>query len=601
MAGWTTLFRGEARALLTSLNRSLAIIEFDSWGGILAANANFCAAVGYERSEIVGRHHSIFVEPGYARSDEYRGFWAQLGRGQFDAGEYKRLGKGGREVWIQASYNPVPGRGGSVRRVVKVATDITREKMRNAEYEGKVAAISRVQAVIEFTTGGEIIDANDGFLQAVGYILDEIRGRHHRMFVDPDYARSAEYTEFWARLNRGEYMAGEFRRIGKDGREIHIQASYNPILDADGRILKVVKFATDATGRIHAVKALGTGLAELAAGHLAHGMGEALDPAYEKLRTDYNAAAGRLRDLLGGIAANAMATRSGTDEIAGAADDLARRTTQAAASLQETAAALEQITVTGARTAEGARLAHEAVSRTRADADVSGKVVRQAVDAMAEIERSSGKIGQIMGVIDEIAFQTNLLALNAGVEAARAGDAGRGFAVVATEVRALAGRSAEAAREINTLISLSTGHVSSGVALVGQVGEALSRIVGQVAEMSAAVADIATSAREQATGLAEVNKALNEMEEVTQQNAAMVEEATAATHGIARATAELAHHLEWFDLGGPADGSARPTNDASPERPARARPAAARQAGTRTGSAPRVIGRDRNDRSVRAG
>ena len=535
--------------MLKALDRSLAIIEFDPKGNILSANTNFCAAVGYQASEIVGRHHSMFVEPAYASSDEYRTFWDKLGKGEFDAKEYKRIGKGGREVWIQASYNPVCNARGAVKKVVKVATDITREKLKNTEYEGKMAAISRVQGVIEFTMAGEIITANDRFLETVGYTLAEIQGRHHRMFVSPDDARSADYAEFWDRLNRGECIAGDFHRVGKGGREVCIQASYNPILDADGRIVKVVKLATDAKGRIRAVEALGKGLAELAGNNLVHRIEEALDPAYEKLRADYNAALSQLRELVRGIAANTSGIRTGTDEISQAADDLSRRTEQQAASLEQTAAALDEITATVRKTAEGAKQARDVVARTRSDAERSGEVVRQAVAAMGGIEQSSRQIGQIIGVIDEIAFQTNLLALNAGVEAARAGDAGRGFAVVASEVRALAQRSAEAAKEIKALISASAQQVGSGVKLVGETGEALSRIVAQVAEVSGVVGEIASSAQEQATGLAEVNTAVNQMDQVTQQNAAMVEQSTAASHALARETEELAQLTGRFQLG----------------------------------------------------
>ena len=200
---------------MAALDRSLAIIEFTPQGRILSVNANFSAAMGYKESEIVGQHHSLFVDPAFARSPDYKAFWAKLARGEFDAQEYRRFGKGGREVWIQASYSPVRNLLGRVTKVVKVATDITREKHRNADYEGKVAALSRVQAVIEFTPVGEILTANDLFLGTMGYSLAEVQGKHHRMFVSPDYARSSDYAELWARLNRGDYVSGDFQRVGK--------------------------------------------------------------------------------------------------------------------------------------------------------------------------------------------------------------------------------------------------------------------------------------------------------------------------------------------------------------------------------------------------
>ncbi|RYC28729.1 methyl-accepting chemotaxis protein, partial [Lichenibacterium minor] len=304
-----------------------------------------------------------------------------------------------------------------------------------------------------------------------------------------------------------------------------------------GRTAAVLADAAAAQSRV--VDLVASGLARLSGGDLSHRIDEAVPAEYERLRADFNGAMARLQDTMRTVSASASAIRSGTGEISAASDDLSRRTEQQAASLEQTAAALDEITATVRRTAEGAKHARTVVGSARGGAELSGAVVRQAVDAMSGIERSSREIGQIIGVIDEIAFQTNLLALNAGVEAARAGDAGRGFAVVASEVRALAQRSAEAAKEIKGLISTSGTQVEQGVTLVGQTGEALSRIVAQVAEIDGIVGEIASSAQEQATGLDQVNTAVNQMDQVTQQNAAMVEESTAASHALSRETAEL--------------------------------------------------------------
>ncbi len=535
-----------ASQTLAAIGRALAIIEFDVSGKILTANENFCAALGYALSEIKGRHHSLFVEPTFARNPEYAAFWAKLGRGEFDAREYLRIGKGGAEVWIQASYNPVRNRKGVVTRVVKVATVITAEKLRNAEFEGKIEAISRAQAMIEFTPDGKVVTANENFLKALGYALPEIQGQHHRMFVEPALAQSHDYQDFWKKLNNGDFVAAEFKRIGKGGREVWIQASYNPIFDDNKRVIKVVKFATDVTPRVHAVEAVACGLEQLANNNLKHRIKVAVDPAFEKVRHDFNTAMRMLEETMAAVSGSTDSVSSGAEEIASASSDLSRRTEQQAASLEETAAALDQITATVRRSAEGAKQASLAASAARGDAATSGRVVGEAVAAMGEIDSSSRQITQIIGVIDEIAFQTNLLALNAGVEAARAGDAGRGFAVVASEVRALAQRSADAAKEIKTLIATSSAQVERGVKLVDETGRALTAIVARVTEIDGLISEIAKSSQEQATGLHQVNTAVNQMDQVTQQNAAMVEEATAAAVNLKAGSQELAQLVARF-------------------------------------------------------
>lgn len=539
----------DAQIILKALDQSLAIIEFDASGKIQWANDAFCKTMGYSLSEIRGQHHSMFVEPSYAQGAEYREFWTKLGRGEGDAREYKRIGKGGKEVWIQASYNPIRNGKGVVYKVVKQATDLTAEKLRSSDSQARLDAIYRVQAVIEFTPTGEVITANENFCAAMGYSLDEIKGRHHRTFVETTYAQSADYISFWQRLNGGEFVAAEFKRVGKGGKEVWIQASYNPVFGLNGQVVKVVKFATDITERVRAVNELGAGLARLAENDLEHRIDEEFGPSFEALRVDFNRSLEKMQHTILKIAGNTTAIQSGTQEIFAASDDLSRRTEQQAASLEETAAALNEITETVKKSAEGASHARAVVAAADTDAKKSAVVVRQAVDAMEAISKSAHQISQIIGVIDEIAFQTNLLALNAGVEAARAGDAGRGFAVVASEVRALAQRSAEAAKEIKELISASTSQVSQGVELVTETGKSLERILTQVTDINAVVTEIAAGAREQATGLEEVNTAINQMDQVTQQNAAMVEETTAASHALSQETAQLADLVSQFRVG----------------------------------------------------
>lgn len=261
-------FSSGAEGVLKALHKSLAIIEFDCKGNILDANENFCGAVGYDKSEIVGKHHSIFVDPEEVATKAYKDFWTNLAAGEFDSGEYKRFGKGGKELWIQATYNPVLGRGGKPVKVVKFASDITAEKFKSAKDDSKMNAVSRAQAVIEFDVTGKILTANENFCGAVGYDLNEIEGKHHSMFVDREYANSAEYADFWRNLGAGEFIADEFKRFGKNGKEIWIQASYNPIFDMNGNVTGVIKFATDITGRVHAVNEIGSGLRKLADGDL---------------------------------------------------------------------------------------------------------------------------------------------------------------------------------------------------------------------------------------------------------------------------------------------------------------------------------------------
>lgn len=387
------------------------------------------------------------------------------------------------------------------------------------------------------------------------------------MFVDPVHATSGEYAEFWQRLNSGEFVEAQFRRVGKGGKEIWLQASYNPIFDRHHRVVKVVKFATDITKRNFAVGEIGKGLSALANGDVTHRIAVAFDPAFDKLRMDFNVAADKLHEAIAAIASATAELRTGSDGIAWATDDLSLRTEQQSTNLEETATALNQITETVRRSADGAKMANIAASAARGEAIRSGEVMKDAVSAMSDIAESSGKITQIIGVIDEIAFQINLLALNAGVEAARAGDAGRGFAIVAQEVRALAQRSAGAAKEIKTLIASSSDQVQRGVSLVGDTELALTGMVDKVTEIDALITDITHSAKEQAAGVDAVNSAVRKMEQITQKNATMVQEATAAAAALKSKSIELGHLVTMFAVD-PAAGTGRPQGKRAQMRPA---------------------------------
>ena len=432
----------EIQAKFSALDRVQAIIEFDLTGNILVANQNFLNAMGYTLPEIVGKHHSIFVEPAYRDSAEYRDFWARLRSGRFDTGQYKRLAKGGKEIWIEASYNPVIGRDGKPYKVVKFATDITQQKLTGADREGQISAIRKSQAVIEFTLDGIIVDANDNFLATLGYTLDEIKGKHHAMFVEPAYAAGAEYANFWAMLKRGEYQAAQYKRIGKGGKEVWIQASYNPIVDASGRPYKVVKFATDITQQVQLLDKLRRMIDENFA---------EIDSALSHSATESDAALHAAHSTSG----NVQVTATASEELA---SSVAEVSVTMAKSKSATDSAFEQVTAAGDYT----------------------KRLSEAAEAMTGI----------VNLIQNITSQINLLALNATIESARAGEAGRGFAVVAQEVKNLANQAGKAAEQITTEIN--------GVQTIsGNVVTSLESIRGSVDVMRNHVSATAAAVEEQ--------------------------------------------------------------------------------------------------------
>ncbi|AMN38492.1 methyl-accepting chemotaxis protein [Rhodoplanes sp. Z2-YC6860] len=414
--------------------------------------------------------------------------------------------------------------------------DVTSQRLN----QGMLNAINRAQAVIEFSLDGTIRNANDNFLNALGYGLDEIKGKHHSMFVEPAYRESTEYRAFWDKLGRGEFDAGQYKRIGKGGREIWIQASYNPILDSAGKPFMVVKYATDVTEQVKANRMLLLAVRQTqdivkAAGDndLTHRV--ALEGKSGEIAALCAGVNGLLDTMTSVVAEFKEASReiaNASSEITTATTDLSQRTEEQAASLEQTSASMEQISATVKKNADSAHQASTSAAAARDVASRGGEVVAQAVTAMSQIEDSSRKIADIIGVIDEIARQTNLLALNAAVEAARAGDAGRGFAVVASEVRSLAQRSSQAAKDIKDLITNSNSKVKDGVHLVNRAGESLAEIVSSIREVATIVADIANASAEQAGGIEQVNKALSQMDEVTQQNSALVEENAATAKNL---------------------------------------------------------------------
>ena len=556
-AAGRNLSSSEMASQIAAINRSQAVIEFTPDGKILHANPNFLQALGYTLDEVKGKHHSLFVDPPYRNSPDYTAFWQKLGRGEFDAAQYKRIRKDGKEIWIQASYNPLLDRSGKVVGVIKFATDITAEKLRNADFEGQMAAVHKAQAVIEFNLDGTIVTANENFLNAVGYSLQEIKGQHHSMFCEPAYRQSPEYKAFWEKLGRGEFDAAQYKRIGKGGKEIWIQASYNPIFDASGRPFKVVKFASDITAMRMAVEQTRDAVTAAKEKDLTHRIPMAGKTGeLELLCGGVNELLDSMAEVMAEIKTTSREVSSAAAEISTATTDLSQRTEEQAASLEETSASMEQIAATVKKNAENAKHANDLTRGTHEVADRRGEVVAEAVSAMARIEESSRKIADIILVIDEIARQTNLLALNAAVEAARAGEAGRGFAVVASEVRSLAQRSSQAAKDIKDLITNSSTLVQDGVQLVNRAGTSLKEILDSIKQVADIVADISTASNEQAGGIEQINKALTQMDEVTQQNSAMVEENAATARTLEQQAGAMDERIGAYKLDG-AGASAR--------------------------------------------
>ncbi|AWM10249.1 methyl-accepting chemotaxis protein [Bradyrhizobium symbiodeficiens] len=409
---------------IAAIGRAQAVIEFKLDGTVVTANENFCKALGYSLAEIEGKHHSLFVAEAERNGTAYREFWAALNRGDYQAGEFKRIGKGGREIWILASYNPLLDESGKPYGVVKFATDVTADKLKNADLAGQIAAIDKAQAVIEFNMDGTIITANANFLGALGYSLAEIKGKHHSMFVEPSERDGAAYREFWAALNRGQYQAAEYKRIGKGGKEVYIQASYNPILDLNGKPFKVVKYATDTTKQV--------------------------------------------------------LVRMGNERVRGMMESVAAGSEELNASVREISEAMTKSRET----------AMSAVDQV-ASADAQAQRLTEAAQSMSGI----------VEMINSITGQINLLALNATIESARAGEAGRGFAVVASEVKSLANQAKQATDKIGAEIGSLNGISGDVVSALGSIKQAITSVSEYVTSTAAAVEEQSTVTNEMSNSM----------------------------------------------------------------------------------------------------
>ena len=525
---------------VAAIGRTTPLIEFDLDGNVLGANELFLKASGYKLSEIRGQHHRMFADADHRNGPAYQEFWSALRRGETRTVQEKRQGKDGKPLWVQATYYPILDSFGNARKVIKHTVNVTEQMLERADGVGQLAAISKAQAVLELALDGTVLTANQNFLNALGYSLDEVRGRHHSLFVDAAHSDTAEYRSMWSRLARGEYDSGQYQCVAKGGRPVWVQASFNPILDAAGKPFKIVEYATDVTQQLSFSEQLRSVVQETrgvvsaaAAGDLSQRISASgKDGDVAELARGVNEIIGVMKSLVETISKTAGEVQVAAEEISNGNGDLSQRTAAQASSLEETASSMEQMASHVRQTAENAAQANRLAIDACAQAEKGGEVVGNAVMAMSGINSSSSKISDIIGVIDEIAFQTNLLALNAAVEAARAGEQGRGFAVVASEVRSLAGRSATAAKEIKALIQDSVARVSEGSRLVDESGRTLEGIVTAVKKVTTIVAEIASASREQSIGIEQVNRAVMQMDETTQQNAALVEQAAASSESI---------------------------------------------------------------------
>ena len=481
--------------MIAALDKSQAIIHFRPDGTILDANDNFLNAMGYSLREIQGQHHSLFVEPDYKNSPEYMRFWEALRRGEYQAAEYKRLGKNGREVWIQASYNPILDAAGRVTKIIKFATDITAQTLLNADYSGQIDAIRKSQAVISFELDGTIIDANDNFLNAVGYALGDIKGKHHSLFVEPSYAQSQEYRQFWDSLAQGKYQAGQYKRLAKGGREVWIQASYNPIFDPSGKPLKVVKYATDITKEVQQRLE-------------SERIGKIVEENLEKI-------------------VHSVGEANAQSATAAAASNETLQTVQSVASAsQQMQASANEI----AQSMENSRQEVEKAREEALNADQSTQQLASAADSM----------NSIVEVIQDIASQINLLALNATIESARAGEAGKGFAVVASEVKSLANQVAKATEQIGTEI---TGMQTISADVVGR----LNGISNAVESVESGVNNVAGAVEEQAATTNEISQnleAATEAVEEVSKNLTAISDAIDGANASAKEGSELYRDLQ---------------------------------------------------------
>ena len=555
---------------IAAINQSQAVIEFQMDGTILTANERFLRVMGYALEEIQGRHHSLFVDEAFKASAEYKQFWERLNRGEFQSAEYKRLGKNGKEVWIQATYTPTFDLDGNPLKVIKYATDVTEQKFRNVDYAGQIAAINKSQAVIEFNMDGTILTANENFLAVVGYSLGEVQGQHHSLFVDDDFRHSTEYRTFWEGLNRGEFQSAEYKRLGKNGKEVWIQATYNPILDIDRRPFKVVKYAIDITERVELeqqqrhcndimselVEAANAGdlsrrgdIARLSGGfaELVTGINSILENVSgvlertEQTSSNLAIAAEEFKATSGQMRTNAENTADQATIVAAASEEVSKN-------MEIVASAIEELNVS----IEG--ISESALSAAQVGSEAM-KVAEDTNSTVSRLSQSSTEIGNVVKVITSIAEQTNLLALNATIEAARAGEAGKGFAVVANEVKELAKQTATATEEIGQKIATIQNNTEGAVQAIGEIGGIIGNInsiqttiASAVEEQAATVGEIGRTTTEASHGTGEISRNISSVDTLAKQTLVGSRNGLEGATELAQMAGELGSLLGQFKL-----------------------------------------------------